>query len=190
VTTSYYFLVASLPSLAFSTPAQLLKSDFITECRRHLSAEHMTELDALLEGRSADVKTDFSRRWFDAECQLRNAIVRSRALRLGVDEKKFIKDHRGFRLDVESAVDDAFSRANPLERELALDRFRWSLADELSAGCSFQLPALLAYGVKLSIHERWRALTAELGRERFEEVIGTVGVSSGEVAGWAGLAQL
>jgi hypothetical protein len=49
---------------------------------------------------------------------------------------------------------------------------------------------VLAYGVKLGIHERWRALTPESGRERFEEVIGTVGVSSQEVAGWAGLAQL
>jgi hypothetical protein len=49
---------------------------------------------------------------------------------------------------------------------------------------------VLAYAVKLGINERWQALTPERGRERFDEAVGLVGVSSQELSGWAGLAQL
>jgi len=190
VTAQYYYLVASLPSLVFSAPAAWGLAAFVEECRRHLAEDDQRELDALLAAQPESVATDFSRRWLHADRQLRNAIARARALRLGVDEKKYVRPHEGFRVDVEAAVDDAYSRPNPLERELALGRFRWSLADELSAGDPFALPAVLAYGVKLQINEHWQSLTPERGRERLEEMLGVAGVSSDEVAGWAGLAQL
>lgn len=186
----YYYLVASLPGLVFSAPASLSRPAYIEECRRHLTITDAAELDALNDGRMDAVTTDFSRDWLRADTQMRNAIARTRALRLGLDEKKYIKDHQGFRVDVESVVDDAYSRANPLERELALDRFRWNLADELSAADPFGLPAVLSYAVKLGINEQWQALTAEKGRERLEAFVGVVGVSSQELSGWAGLAQL
>jgi hypothetical protein len=190
VSGAYYYLVASLPSLVFSAPAGLARTEFVDECRRHLAPEDQRELEALLAGKREDIQTRFSRAWIDSDRQMRNAIVRARALRLGVDEKKFIKDHGGFRVDIEASVNDAFSRANPLERELALDRFRWYLADELSTGDAFGLPMILAYGVKLVINERWQALTPEKGKESLEELVGVVGVSSEEAAGWGGLAQL
>jgi hypothetical protein len=190
VPTTYYYLVASLPGLVFSAPAALSRTDFVTECARHLTPEDQTELEALLAGHYDHVRSTFSRDWLNSERQMRNAVVRARALRLGVDEKKFVKDHEGFRLAAEAAVNDAFSRANPLERELALDRFRWNLADELNAGDPFGFAAILAYAVKLAINEHWRALTPERGRERFEEMVGVVGVSSQEVAGWSGLSQM
>lgn len=186
----YYYLVASLPGLVFSAPASLNHAAYIEECRRHLLPADWNELDALVGGRRTDVATRFSREWLNSEGQLRNAIARTRALRMGVDEKKYIRDHEGYRMDVEAAVDDAYSRPNPLERELALDRFRWNLADELSASDPFGLAAVLSYAVKLGINEHWQSLTPERGRERLEECVGVVGVSSQELSGWAGLAQL
>lgn len=188
--TQYYYLVASLPWLTFSLPARLTKKDFLDECRRQLRPVDMAELEALLDGRRADVKTDFSRGWLDGDTQLRNAIARQRAQRLGVEEKKFLKEQEGFRMDATAAVNDAFSRANPLERELALDRYRWRLAEEMKASDIFGLSAVLAYGVMLSINEHWRSLTPELGKNRFEDLVGIVGVSADEVAGWGGLGQL
>jgi hypothetical protein len=187
VSTQYYYLVASLPWLTFSAPAVMTKNDFIAECRRQLLPDDLIELEALLDGRRADVKTTFSCTWLDGDTQLRNAIVRQRALRLGVEEKKFLKPHDGFRVDAEAAVNDAYSRANPLERELALDRFRWKLAEELFARDPFGLPAVLAYGVMLAINEHWRSLTPELGKDRLEDLVGMVGVSADEVAGWGGV---
>jgi hypothetical protein len=190
VTSRYYYLIASLPALVFSLPAAMSRAGFVAECERQLEPADLAEVSALLDGRLDDVRTAFSRAWLHADRQIRNAVVRARALRLGVDEKKFLQDHEGFRVDAEAAVNDAFSRANPLERELALDRYRWNLADELGSGDPFALPALLAYGVKLALNEHWRALTPEAGRERFEAMVDTVGISAQEVSAWSGLSQV
>jgi len=190
LTTQYYYLVASLPGLIFSAPASVSRAVILEECRRHLSPADMAELDALVGARRLEVSMRFSREWMNSEGQLRNAIARTRALRAGVDEKKYVKDHEGYRMDVEAAVDDAYSRVNPMERELALDRFRWNLADELSAGDPFGLSAVLSYAVKLGINERWQSLTPEAGQQRLEEMVGIVGVSSQELSGWSGLAQM
>jgi len=190
VTAQYYYLVSSLPGLAFSAPASLGRSAFAELCHRQLPDEDRREFDALMENRIDDVHTHFAREWLDCDRQMRNAVARARAIRTGADEKKYLKHHGGFRVDIEGVVDDAYSRANPLERELALDRFRWNLADELSATDSFGLAALLAYAVKLEINEHWQSLTPERGLEKLEQLVGVVGVSSEEVAGWSGLAQL
>lgn len=190
MSTQYYYFVASLPWLTFSAPATLTKKDFLEESRRQLEPEDAAELEALLDGRQADVKTEFSRQWLNGDTQLRNAIARQRALRLGVEDKKYLRDHEGYRVDAESAVNEAYARANPLERELTLDRYRWRLAEELHVEDRFGMPAVLAYGIMLAINERWRPLTPELGRERLEDLVGMVGVSADEVAGWGGMAQL
>ncbi|HMO50731.1 MAG TPA: DUF2764 family protein [Kiritimatiellia bacterium] len=186
----YYYLVSSLPGLTFSSPAALSRAAFVEACRSQLAEPDLAEVAAVIDGRRDDLRTEAGRVWIDADRQLRNAIVRQRALRLGVDEKKHLKEHQGFRVDAEDAVSDAFSRANPLERELALDRFRWNLAEELALSDPFGLPAVLAYAVKLEINEHWQSLTAEKGRDRLEEMLEVVGVSSEEAAGWGGLAQL
>ncbi|HMP89980.1 MAG TPA: DUF2764 family protein [Kiritimatiellia bacterium] len=190
MTVQYYYLISSLPGLVFSAPAPVSRNDFIAECRRLLDDRDQAEFDAFMEGRIEDVTGFFSRSYLNADRQMRNAVARARAIRSGVDEKKYLKSHGDFRVDVESAVDDAYSRINPLERELALDRFRWNLADELSRSEPFGLASVLAYGAKLDINAHWQSLTPERGRERLEQLVGIVGVSSDEVAGWSGLAQL
>lgn len=190
MSTQYYYLVASLPGLSFASPAALTKNDFIEACRHQLTAPDFAELEALLAGRHTSVKTSFSRMWFDADVHIRNALVRQRAQRLGVDDKKYFHPQEGYRMDADIAVSDAYARSNPLERELALDRFRWKQAESLCAGDPFGLPSLLAYGVMLAIHERWQPLTPEQGKERLEDMVGMVGVSADELAGWGGLAQL
>jgi len=186
----YYYFVASLPSLVFSAPPSVTQEWFVEESARNLESNDHAELVALLDSRIDDVTTEFSRQWLSGDRQLRNAVAKNRALSRGIDEKKYIKQHVGFRVDAEAAVSDAYSRANPKERELALDRYRWSLADELSLESAFGLAAVLAYAVKLRISQRWQPLTSKIGREKLDELIEIVGVSSREVSGWSGLSQV
>jgi hypothetical protein len=188
---SHYYLIASLPGLAFSAPAPMPVSALLEEAARHLDAASLDELRAVVDPSGAPAPvTLFGRAWQDGEIQLRNALARARGVRRGADDKKHQKAHRGFRVDIERVVTEAMSRAHPLEREQALDRFRWAMAEELAAGDAFGLPTLLGYAVRLRICERWQALSDEAGRERFEDTVGVVGVSSQELAGWAGLAQM
>jgi hypothetical protein len=55
------------------------------------------------------------------------------------------------------AVDD------PLERELALDRHRWALLEEIAAQPAFGVQAVFAYGFKLRMVEKWSALSDAAG---------------------------
>ena len=50
---------------------------------------------------------------------------------------------------------------DPLERELALDRHRWALLDEMAAAPPFGVQAVFAYALKLRIVEKWAALSDE-----------------------------
>lgn len=124
----YYFLVSSLPGLAFSAPAPVTRAYFINECQQHLAIDDYAELVALLEGRENAARHAFSRQWFNCNRQIRNAVAQHRATRLGVEGGPYRREHAGYRMDIEADVTGAFARSNPLERETALDRIRWNLA--------------------------------------------------------------
>jgi Protein of unknown function (DUF2764) len=52
---------------------------------------------------------------------------------------------------------------DPHARELLLDRLRWTLLDELAARPAFGLQAVLAYGLKLRLAEKWAAMDEAAG---------------------------
>lgn len=190
----YGYFAASLPSLAFGEPVPMEMEGFVAECRRQLETVDADEVAALASGAPAPTETPsaFFREWRQGMIQLRNAIVRARAPRQPspVDEKKYLRDHEGYRVWLEDGVQDAFSRATPLEREQALDRLRWAFADELSRSAPFDLPAILAYTVKLAIGLRWQAMTPEQGEQNLDELLNAVMTTSDEVKGWMALASM
>lgn len=159
---SFYYFVASLPALNLSAPPAMPFATFRAEVERLLPPSVGRELDALLEGRSAD--SAFAQDWVDHEVQLRNAVVRTRAARRDEDAVPFLRPAHGFQLAVEQSVNEAYGKSNPLERELALDQVRWNAADELSRASAFGLEAVLAYGLKLKLAERWAGLTDQAGQ--------------------------
>lgn len=51
------------------------------------------------------------------------------------------------------------------ERERAIDRFRWRMAEEMVRGKDFQLDKVLCYMLQAGILRRWQKMDAESGRE-------------------------
>ena len=72
---------------------------------------------------------------------------------------------------IETAVRDAFTRDNPLECELVLDRCRWFILDEIAFADRFGFGAVLTFGVKLQIVQRWQGYSEEKGREEFDNFV-------------------
>lgn len=167
---SYHYLVASLPQLFFSNPPPFSCRDFLARCDGVLSRDHLALLAALLEGRLVTGGT-FADAWSAREIQLRNAVARFRATRLGVDAGSFQQDHSGYDVRLVQGVADAFAKPTPLEREQGLDRERWRLAEELALADPFGLGIVLAFAVKLRIAERWAALTDAAGQNKIEELM-------------------
>lgn len=163
----YWYLIAALPALRFGEKPAMGAEQFRTFCSDWLPDAGLRAVESVLDGTPDE--SGLTAAWHAKETQLRNAVARSRARRYNAESAA--RPHAGFEVFIEKGVADAFARDNPLEREMELDRLRWSLGDELAAGDSFGFPAVLAYAVKLQIAERWASLNEETGRNKVEELV-------------------
>ncbi len=167
---SHYYIVASLPLLKLGETPPVSREYFLAACAV-LPEEEQREVALVAAGRCAEGHSDFCRQWLPKETQLRNAVARQRGARRGVEAAPFLRDHTGFDVSVEKEVQDAFARPDALERELALDRCRWRLLDELAQPAPFSLAAVLAFAVKLQLAWRWAELKDEEGRARLDRLV-------------------
>ncbi len=180
---SYEYLVASLPMFMFGDPPPMTSADFRARCAEQLSPRDVAVLDRLLAGRANTDAPGFEGAWAARERQIRSAAAAARAPRYGADPRAERRPHPGWDGAVETGVVDAFTKAGPHEREMALDRERWRVLDELAPPGVFNAAAVFSYALKLRIAERWAALREEEGRQRFEESLAAgVGPAPAEAA--------
>lgn len=168
---SYYYMVASLPTLFLDEEPPITTAEFLAACDRWLDMDDARDIHNLMDNHPERAKATCIHQWQARDTELRNTIVRLRAAKLHVDAESFLRSCRDLDIYTENAVAEAMSRPQPLERELGLDRLRWSLLDDLSRFDSFGLPAVMAYALKLKLVERWSVLTVEKGRSVIEEYL-------------------
>jgi hypothetical protein len=167
---NYYYLGASLPALALESEPRLSYERYRALCAEHFSAGDLKGLQELESLPAPNSRHAFARAWDQRETALRNAIARHRAHHLQVSASEHVRPGND-RAEAERAVVNAYGRPTPLERELTLDRFRWSQAEELAGLDPFSGSALLAYGLKLRLAERWASLREDSGEQRAEEIV-------------------
>jgi hypothetical protein len=165
----HWYLVSSLPHLRFGDKPSMSAEAFRAACVGWLTDDEMAQVDALLA--SVEPPAGPASKVWNAEVQLRDAVVRVRAKNRGTDASPYIRPHEGFSATIEKMVTDAFTRPDPQEQEMELDRARWSLADELAINGPFGLPAVLAFAVKVRIAERWAGMDEERGTSAVESLI-------------------
>lgn len=168
---AYYYLAASLPAVSLEAKPPISREDVLRACRGVLSETDFRDLSLVLEGRESEATHPSMRRWRNRETQLRNAVARIRAVKAGTDPAPFQRPHTGFDVSVEQGVAEALSQPNPLEREQALDRLRWRLAEELALEGPFDMPAIFAFAIKLRLAERRHGWDDDKGRETFEALV-------------------
>lgn len=190
---NFEYIIASLPFLTRDfryADGQGFES-VLAEIRENLSERDGAALDFLLEGlRAPDAafyrsalrhRLAFIRGYFAFDLDLRNAKVRYLNRQLGRPEEQDLvapaedgteEPLREFA--EEAGVEAALSETGLVEREKALDDLAWEKADRLSDFHYFDLSAVLAYVVKLSIANRWLALDEARGRELFRKLVDEV----------------
>jgi hypothetical protein len=163
---SYHYVVASLPTLSFGNPPPIRLAEWRRQLNGVLAEADLALVDAVLERRLLP-GAPFS----DKETQLRNAIARARAAKLGVEARPYIHEHTGFDMEIEDSVTNAFTKENPLDRALELDRCRWRIAEELARPEPFGLATVLAFAAKLRIAERWAGMPDAAGQKTVEDFV-------------------
>jgi hypothetical protein len=169
---NYYYLVATLPELSFDTPPDMSQEEFLTLCGEHLSARDYKVMKELLES-TPDKKagSGFAKAWQEKETQLRNEIVKIRAAKQQKDAEPFLKETKTIETAASKAAEEAFLKKSPLDRELALDHFRWQQIEELAGLDPFTTKAVLAYGLKFKLAKRWADMGREQGEKTAEELL-------------------
>ena len=154
----YVYLVASLPSLELTATPRISSEELLASSAGVLRPDHREDLRSVLEDRPHDVRAPEVRPYLDAETQLRNAIARLRAARAGTAHDAGAHPFAGYDARCVSVAERAMELDDPRERELTLDRLRWTLLDELAAAPPFGFQAVLAHGLKLRLAEKWAAV--------------------------------
>jgi len=184
----YYYFRATLPMLSMDAEPGLSFEEFRASCEAHLTRADLARLDALTAGAAGPAGHGrFERAWWDAETELRNAVARLRATRLNRDARRHLREQTGLRLWLEHGVTEAFGHRDPLARERALDRLRWTMLEELATREEpFGIVSVLTYALQLRIAERWAGLDSDRGARTVERWVGRERSRKSEVEKRAG----
>jgi hypothetical protein len=154
----YVYLVASLPTLELTAAPRISSTQLLASSAGVLRDDHHEDLGAVLDDRPRDVRSPGLEPYLDAETQLRDALAQLRAARTGGAYDPGAHPFAGYDTRCADAARRAMELDDPRERELLLDRLRWTLLDEVAAASPFGFPAVLAYGLKLRLAEKWAAM--------------------------------
>lgn len=166
---NYPYLLSSLPIVQAGRKPAITLAQVREEAQRHLAPADLAIFTALADGSPCD--HPFVRNWRSFETQLRNACVRERAARRGVDPKPHLREQDGCDGSLDRRVQAAFqSSTDPLARERALDALRLERLESLPED-PFSLEAFLAYWLRLEIATRQAAPDPEAGRARLRTIV-------------------
>ncbi len=164
---TYYYLVASLPTLTLGGAPPLTPTQFRVLCSEHLEPAHLAELDAVLSGSAlGGGRSPFAQRWQRTERQIKNAGARLRAQRHGLDAERHVQPTDDLDLDLLRRVQEALAAPNAKARARALDEVRWQELEQLAFDAPFSQNAILDYALRLDLCARWAARTVPAGRAR------------------------
>ena len=162
---SVIYLLSSLPTLQLDAPAPITTEAFVAACRDQLSAADAAAAEALLTDAACD--HPFVTTWRDRDTIC--AMPPPTSARLaGTDASRWLRPEQGCDTRIGNLVEDAFDEKDPLQREKALDRIRWLVAEELQGPDPLNVKNVFAYAIKLAIVARWTARTPEQGQAAFD----------------------
>jgi len=167
----YYYLLSSFPRDVFGEPPPLSSDSLREQCEGALTTEDFRELSLLMAGRSPDGRSEFNRRWADAEIQIGNECARRRAGFWGESGQLDLQEDSGIDLQILETVQEAFEKPTPLERERVLDSLRWGLSSDFSHLDPFGLSSVLACAIHVGISEKWAALNRNAGVGKFNSFV-------------------
>ena len=172
----YYYLMAQLPSIAFSSTPPFTFDAFKELSCRYINKKDRAILNELsLEPRRDKTKTGqaFLQKWYDFEIALRLALRELRAMKLKWDDVSISYEEKAkvnLSYYAKTLASQAFSMEDPLQAESFLDKKRFEYLREIKSGDSFSSDALFAYALMLLILIREDAFSKNVGKEEYKKL--------------------
>ncbi len=169
---AYYYLVSSLVPLTLEGVPPYTPEGFLSSCKDMLARKDAIALELVFHDRLESVSHPFIKEWKKREYRLKNALVRARTARMKLPLEPYLRNDTAPDAATENAVTEAMNKPNPLEKEFALDRYRWKMLEELTPIINFDLSAIFSYAIKLKMVIRWNGMTDKKGNERITGIMG------------------
>jgi len=130
---------------------------FLLMCERLIPEEDIRTLKGIsISGEYTGASANRTlRNWRSFDTALRNELVKIRAARKKIDPLKYIREGGYSEAYIAHVAMNAQRNPSPIESEKTLDLERWRMLDEFLAGHYFDMDALIVYGLKLLILEKW-----------------------------------
>lgn len=168
---SYYYLVATLPTLRLDGPLSFSTETFLTLCKTQVSDRHYHLLCKALSGEKAS--HPFLKAYQHFETMVSKELVEQRSRKLSLSDPAYRND-----ADKEGRISDtvrqALAQENVLEAELLLLTLHWKFLDELATLHTFDIEALLSFALKLKLLQRKSLFTREEGNAEFKRLFSNI----------------
>jgi hypothetical protein len=163
------FLLSSLPSLELGAVAPFSVEEYRRRCDG-VDGVNLSDFDAVAAG--ATGSHPFTAAYANVLTEIKNATAVVRASKWeGESVRVSERSYSAYHVNLRQKIADAMSMQNPLDREIALERARWQMTDELAGIDYFSEAKIYAYVVKLQINNRLAKLNEEAGKTAVESFI-------------------
>ncbi len=155
----YYYLVSSLPFVAFDRTPPVTSEYFFQECAKWLTDKDASALrQATAKNTAADSSgSEFLREWKQFDFSLKTELADARTAR---------KTSHSERMHGRSR--EILEQPTPLDMETRFEKIRWNFLETKETDYHFDLNWLMVYYLKLQIAERRASFEREPARQRFE----------------------
>jgi hypothetical protein len=166
---SVAYLLSSLPSLELGAVAPFSVEEYRRRCDG-MGGVSLKDFDAVVAG--VPGSHPFTAKYANVLIEIKNATAAFRASKwegenIRISERSYL----GYHVNLHQKLADAMNIQNPFEREMALERSRWFIVEELAGIEYFSEAKIYSYIVKLQINNRLAQLTEEAGKAAVENFI-------------------
>ena len=167
----FYFL-SSLPALRWSEKPPMTYARFMAYCTDNLGGDYAKKLSGLQLLPDEAATSPLARQWLDFESYVRNTVAECRKAKLR-GQKVTFTPHPTTHLSPGDSkrLEEIMAMASPLERENALDLFRWKYLDDLAAAHFYDVASLEIYTLKLLLLEKQSSRQLEAGQAAFSTLM-------------------
>ena len=163
-----FYFISSLPNLRWSEKAPLSYANFLERCSENFGSDYAQNLTRLQLLPSENPQSLIARQWLDFEAFLRNTVAEFRKAKLRRQNVVFTR-HETSHLSPSDVkrIEEIMAIHSPLERENALDLFRWKYLEELTSAHFYDDSLLEIYALKLLLLEKQASRQLAKGQEAF-----------------------
>jgi len=170
----YIYLISSLPMLHFMMKPPFTFEGLLDRCRQLIPEKDIKIIESvsIAGAYTQEPPNVMIKKWQEFDTELRNELVKIRAVRKKIDPAKYLRPDNAVNLEVAQIALHAHRIPSLLESEKTLDKARWNFLEELSIGHYFDIDLLIVYAYKLLILERWENIVSADSRRLLEETLG------------------